>query len=123
MLPSLAIEVYKELGVSNVGLLSYALLEDSARIRALLECDKNGKVVLKWFDEEHSKRMNLQSPLDTLANLLITVRRNLILFNCLKRLSMLARRVFLNLLLLCQWKRNCLGGKLHSCGRVVLLGQ
>ena len=49
-------------------LVPYALPEDSAKIRALLECDKNGKVVLKWFDEEHSKRMSLQFSLDSLGN-------------------------------------------------------
>ncbi|WP_321331535.1 hypothetical protein [uncultured Bacteroides sp.] len=51
-------------------LVPYALPEDSAKIRALLECDKNGKVVLKWFDEEHTKRVNLQFKLDSLGNLL-----------------------------------------------------
>lgn len=55
-------------------LLPYALPEDSAKIRALLECDKNGKVVLKWFDEEHSKRMSLQFSLDSLGNLLTTAK-------------------------------------------------
>ena len=53
-------------------LVPYALPEDSAKIRALLECDKNGKVVLKWFDEEHSKRMKLKFSLDSLGNLLTT---------------------------------------------------
>ncbi|WP_071146166.1 hypothetical protein [Bacteroides ihuae] len=55
-------------------LVPYALPEDSAKIRALLECDKNGKVVLKWFDEEHSKRMSLQFSLDSLGNLLATAK-------------------------------------------------
>lgn len=55
-------------------LVPYALPEDSAKIRALLECDKNGKVVLKWFDEEHSKRMRLQLSLDSLGNLLTTAK-------------------------------------------------
>ncbi|WP_321479983.1 hypothetical protein [uncultured Bacteroides sp.] len=55
-------------------LVPYALPEDSARIRALLECDKNGKVVLKWFDEEHSKRMRLQFSLDSLGNLMTTAK-------------------------------------------------
>jgi len=55
-------------------LVPYALPEDSAKIRALLECDKNGKVVLKWFDEEHSKRMSLQFSLDSLGNLLTTAK-------------------------------------------------
>ncbi|WP_139265183.1 hypothetical protein [Bacteroides ihuae] len=55
-------------------LVPYALPEDSAKIRALLECDKNDKVVLKWFDEEHSKRMRLQFSLDSLGNLLTTAK-------------------------------------------------
>jgi len=55
-------------------LVPYALPEDSAKIRALLECDKNGKVVLKWFDEEHSKRMSLQFSLDSLGNLLTSAK-------------------------------------------------
>jgi len=55
-------------------LVPYALPEDSAKIRALLECDKNGKVALKWFDEEHSKRMSLQFSLDSLGNLLTTAK-------------------------------------------------
>ncbi|MFV0327712.1 MAG: hypothetical protein ACK5LF_25625 [Bacteroides xylanisolvens] len=51
-------------------LIPYALPEDSAKVRALLECDKNGKVVLRWFDEEHTKRVKLQFKLDSLGNLL-----------------------------------------------------
>jgi ABC-type dipeptide/oligopeptide/nickel transport system permease component len=35
-----------------------------------LECDENGKVVLRWFDEEHTKRVKLQFKLDSLGNLL-----------------------------------------------------
>lgn len=52
------------------------LSPDSARIRALLECDKNGKVFLKWFDAEHSKRMSLQFKLDSLGNLLADIKTN-----------------------------------------------
>jgi len=52
------------------------LSPDSARIRALLECDKNGKVFLKWFDAEHSKRINLQFKLDSLGNLLADIKTN-----------------------------------------------
>ena len=51
-------------------LIPYVLPEDSAKIRALLECDENGKVVLRWFDEEHTKRVKLQFKLDSLGNLL-----------------------------------------------------
>lgn len=42
---------------------------DSAAIRALLECDKNGKVVLKWLDVANSKNVQLQFLLDSLGNL------------------------------------------------------
>ena len=52
------------------------LSPDSAKIRALLECDKNGKVLLKWFDAEHSKRMSLKFKVDSLGNLLADIRTN-----------------------------------------------
>lgn len=42
---------------------------DSAAIRALLECDENGKVVLKWLDVANSKNVQLQFLLDSLGNL------------------------------------------------------
>lgn len=58
-------------------LIPYALPEDSAKIRALLECDKSGKVVLKWFDEEHTKRMRLQFSLDSLGYLMTTAKTEL----------------------------------------------
>ena len=43
---------------------------DSAAIRALLECDENGKVVLKWLDIANTKNVQLQFLLDSLGNLL-----------------------------------------------------
>lgn len=43
---------------------------DSAAIRALLECDENGKVVLKWLDMANTKNVQLQFLLDSLGNLL-----------------------------------------------------
>ncbi len=43
---------------------------DSAAIRALLECDKNGKVVLKWLDMANTKNVQLQFLLDSLGNLM-----------------------------------------------------
>ncbi len=58
-------------------LIPYALPEDSAKIRALLECDENGKIVLKWFDEEHTKRMRLQFSLDSLGYLMTTAKTEL----------------------------------------------
>lgn len=42
---------------------------DSAAIRALLECDENGKVVLKWLDVANTKNVQLQFLLDSLGNL------------------------------------------------------
>lgn len=43
---------------------------DSAAIRALLECDENGKVVLKWLDMANTKNVQLQFLIDSLGNLL-----------------------------------------------------
>lgn len=43
---------------------------DSAAIRALLECDENGKVVLKWLDMANTKNVELQFLLDSLGNLM-----------------------------------------------------
>ena len=43
---------------------------DSAAIRALLECDEKGKVVLKWLDMANTKNVQLQFLLDSLGNLL-----------------------------------------------------
>lgn len=42
---------------------------DSATIRALLECDENGKVVLKWLDMANTKNVQLQFLLDSIGNL------------------------------------------------------
>ena len=42
---------------------------DSAAIRALLECDKNGLVILKWLDIANTKNVQLQFLLDSLGNL------------------------------------------------------
>lgn len=47
---------------------------DSASIRALLQCDKNGKVVLEWFDTEKSKNVQLQFSIDSLGNLLAKMK-------------------------------------------------
>lgn len=43
---------------------------DSAAIRALLECDENGKVVLRWLDMANTKNVQLQFLLDSLGNLM-----------------------------------------------------
>lgn len=48
--------------------------EDSARIRALLECDKNGRVLLSWYDQECSRNTQLRFLLDSLGRLMADFR-------------------------------------------------
>ena len=48
--------------------------EDSVKIRALLECDENGKVVLRWLDIANSKNVELLFQLDSLGNLLAQMK-------------------------------------------------
>ena len=43
---------------------------DSASIRALLECDSNGRVVLSWLDMALSENARLQFKLDSIGNLM-----------------------------------------------------
>lgn len=43
---------------------------DSATIRALLECDSNGRVLLSWFDMAQSENAKLRFQLDSMGNLL-----------------------------------------------------
>ena len=43
---------------------------DSASIRALLECDSNGRVLLSWFDMAQSENVKLRFQLDSMGNLL-----------------------------------------------------
>lgn len=47
---------------------------DSATIRALLECDENGKVVLNWLDIANSKNAQAQLTIDSLGNLLAKMK-------------------------------------------------
>ena len=51
-------------------LVEVQLPPDSATIRALLECDENGKVVLSWLDIANSKNAQAQLTIDSLGNLL-----------------------------------------------------
>lgn len=51
-------------------LVEVQLPPDSATIRALLECDENGKVVLNWLDIANSKNAQAQLTIDSLGNLL-----------------------------------------------------
>lgn len=51
-------------------LVEVQLPPDSAAIRALLECDKNGRVVLSLLDIANSKNAQAQLSIDSLGNLL-----------------------------------------------------
>lgn len=55
-------------------LVEVQLPPDSATIRALLECDKNGKVVLGWLDIANSKNTQAQLTIDSLGNLLAKMK-------------------------------------------------
>ena len=55
-------------------LVEVQLPPDSATIRALLECDENGKVVLRWLDIANSKNAQAQLTIDSLGNLLAKMR-------------------------------------------------
>lgn len=55
-------------------LVEVQLPPDSATIRALLECDENGKVVLSWLDIANSKNAQAQLAIDSLGNLLAKMR-------------------------------------------------
>lgn len=55
-------------------LVEVQLPPDSATIRALLECDENGKVVLKWLDIANSKNAQAQLTIDSLGNLLAKMK-------------------------------------------------
>lgn len=51
-------------------LVEVQLPPDSSTIRALLECDENGKVVLSWLDIANSKNAKAMFTIDSLGNLL-----------------------------------------------------
>lgn len=55
-------------------LVEVQLPPDSAIIRALLECDENGKVVLSWLDIANSKNAQAQLTIDSLGNLLAKMK-------------------------------------------------
>lgn len=55
-------------------LVEVQLPPDSATIRALFECDENGKVVLNWLDIASSKNAQAQLTIDSLGNLLAKMR-------------------------------------------------
>lgn len=55
-------------------LVEVQLPPDSATIRALLECDENGKVVLNWLDIANSKNAHAILTIDSLGNLLAKMK-------------------------------------------------
>lgn len=55
-------------------LVEVQLPPDSATIRALLECDENGRVVLNWLDIANSKNAKAMLTIDSLGNLLAKMR-------------------------------------------------
>lgn len=55
-------------------LVEVQLPPDSATIRALLECDENGKVVLAWLDIANSKNAQAKLLIDSLGNLLAKMK-------------------------------------------------
>lgn len=55
-------------------LVEIQLPPDSATIRALLECDENGRVVLSWLDIANSRNAQAQLTIDSLGNLLAKMR-------------------------------------------------
>ena len=55
-------------------LVEVQLPPDSATIRALLECDENGKVVLTWLDIANSKNAQAKLVIDSLGNLLAKMK-------------------------------------------------
>ena len=52
----------------------YPMPADSASIRALMECDENGKVVLRWLDMANTKNVELMFALDSLGNVIANMR-------------------------------------------------
>lgn len=55
-------------------LVEVQLPPDSATIRALLECDENGRIVLAWLDIANSRNAQAQLTIDSLGNLLAKMR-------------------------------------------------
>lgn len=55
-------------------LVEVQLPPDSSTIRALLECDENGRVFLSWLDIANSRNAQAQLTIDSLGNLLAKMR-------------------------------------------------
>ena len=56
-------------------LVPYPVPADSATIKALVECDKMGKVVLRWLDMANSRNVDLQFKLDSLGYVIAYISR------------------------------------------------
>lgn len=68
-LPYVPIESYTD-SIYIDRLVPYPLPADSASIRALMECDENGKVVLRWLDLSNTKNVQLMFVIDSLGNVI-----------------------------------------------------
>ena len=55
-------------------LVPHPMPVDSASIRALMECDENGKVVLRWLDMANTNNVELMFALDSLGNVIANMR-------------------------------------------------
>ena len=55
-------------------LIPYPLPTDSASIRALMECDENGKVILRWLDIANSKNVELKFKIDSLGQVIANMK-------------------------------------------------
>ena len=55
-------------------LIPYPMPADSASIRALMEGDEDGKVVLRWLDMANTKNVELMFKLDSLGNVIANMR-------------------------------------------------
>lgn len=55
-------------------LVPYPMPADSASIRALMECDENGKVVLRWLDIANTKNVQLQFVIDSLGQVIADMK-------------------------------------------------
>lgn len=55
-------------------LVPYPIPADSATIRALMECDENGKVILRWLDIANTKNIELQFKIDSLGHVLAKMK-------------------------------------------------
>lgn len=60
--------------VEKETLVPMPMPQDSATIRAWLECDERGRVVMRWLETERSKRAELQVSLDSLGRLIARMR-------------------------------------------------